>query len=197
MTSNTIKLPEGYKEIKSIDLQKDKKLSLFISIFSLVLAVITILSGMIFVPFTHFIFVDANSSMADVLRPLIVIPFIIIYVILHEAIHGIFFKVFGKGKLRFGLTLMYAYAGSEGFYNKKSYTIISLAPVVILGIIIGIITMHSTDKWFWFIYLVQVANISGAAGDLYVTSLMRKLPEDILIHDDGVSMQMYSISAEI
>ena len=29
--------------------------------------------------------------------------------------------------------------------------------------------------WFWVVYLVQVSNLSGAAGDLYVTSLMLKM----------------------
>ena len=35
-------------------------------------------------------------------------------------------------------------------------------------------------------------NISGAAGDLYVSWKFTKLPADILINDVGVSMTVYS-----
>lgn len=46
--------------------------------------------------------------------------------------------------------------------------------------------------WFWVVYLIQMMNISGAAGDLYVSASFSKLPKDILINDTGVSMTIYS-----
>ena len=44
---------------------------------------------------------------------------------------------------------------------------------------------------FWGIYFIQIANLSGAAGDLYVTYLFSRLPSDILVQDVGVSMVVY------
>lgn len=44
---------------------------------------------------------------------------------------------------------------------------------------------------FWVVYFIQITNISGAAGDLYITFRFRKLPNDILINDTGVEMRVY------
>ncbi len=48
------------------------------------------------------------------------------------------------------------------------------------------------DEWFWIAYIIQIANISGAAGDLYVTARFTRLPKDILVRDSGVAMEVYS-----
>jgi len=46
--------------------------------------------------------------------------------------------------------------------------------------------------WFWVVYILQICNISGAAGDLYISFRLRKLPDDILVQDSGVSMRVFS-----
>ena len=47
-------------------------------------------------------------------------------------------------------------------------------------------------SWFWVVYFLQVCNISGAAGDMFVTVKFAKMPEDILVKDSGVGMVVYS-----
>ena len=46
--------------------------------------------------------------------------------------------------------------------------------------------------WFWVVYLIDIGNLSGAAGDFYVAWNMQKMPEEILVHDIGVSMRVYA-----
>jgi hypothetical protein len=87
---------------------------------------------------------------------------------------------------------MYAYAGSEAYFNKKSYIIIALAPVVIWGAVLGVLCAVLPQSWFWVVYLIQIGNISGAAGDFYVTFKFLKLPKDILVNDTGVAMTVYT-----
>ena len=48
------------------------------------------------------------------------------------------------------------------------------------------------QSYFWIIYFVQIGNLTGAVGDLYVTYLISKMPDDTLIQDTGVSMTMHS-----
>lgn len=103
-------------------------------------------------------------------------------------------KHFCKTKVNYGFTGLYAYAGSEAFYDKISYIIIALAPVIVWGIVLLIINCFVSDVWFWSVYFIQICNISGAAGDFYVTYRFLQLPSDIFIQDTGVSMTIYSDS---
>ncbi|MBQ7290862.1 MAG: hypothetical protein IJW76_03940, partial [Clostridia bacterium] len=48
------------------------------------------------------------------------------------------------------------------------------------------------ESWFWIPYFIQIGNISGAAGDAYVTCKMAALPKDILVNDTGVAMTVYA-----
>ena len=48
------------------------------------------------------------------------------------------------------------------------------------------------EKFFWFIYLLQLVNVSGAAGDLYVSFRFLRMPKDILVQDTGVSMTVFT-----
>lgn len=87
---------------------------------------------------------------------------------------------------------MYAYAGSNCYFNKKSYLVITLAPIVVWGVVLLILNLIFKETWFWVIYFIQMMNISGAAGDLYVACRFSKLPDDILVKDIGVNMTVYS-----
>ncbi len=87
---------------------------------------------------------------------------------------------------------MYAFAGSDDFYDKRSYISIALVPVVVLGIILVIVNAFVTEEWFWTIYIIQILNISGASGDFYVTYKFIGFPKDILVNDCGVEMRVYS-----
>lgn len=69
---------------------------------------------------------------------------------------------------------------------------VALAPVVLWGIVLLIINLLVSDEWIWIVYLIQITNISGAAGDFYVTAKFLKMPEDILVKDRGVSMTVYA-----
>ncbi len=187
-----VSLPEGYSEIRKIDLMKNKKEALLVNGLALIIAAVMILIANVFMPLTkEFARIVRNESGEVFIFPLI-IPALIFYLLAHEAVHGIFMKKFSGIRAKYGFNGLYAYAGSEAFFNKKHYMIIALAPVVLLGGILIPANILGGADWFWFIFYVQIANLSGAAGDLYVSAIMRKLPEDILIQDMGVSMTVYS-----
>ena len=116
----------------------------------------------------------------------------IIYMVLHEATHAIVMKAVGAKKVIFGFTGMYAFAGSkEDYFDKSSYRLIALAPVVVWGIIFAILTFVVPADYYWVLWLLQVANISGAAGNLYVTFRFWNFPPSILVMDTGIDMTVY------
>lgn len=130
-----------------------------------------------------------NNSL---IKCLVFLVSLVAYTFLHELVHGIAMKAFGTKKVKFGFTGMYAFTCSDDYYNKKSYIVIALAPVVVFLFILGLINAFVPTSWFWVVYFLQVCNISGAAGDLFVTIKFAKMPEDILVKDSGVGMVVYS-----
>lgn len=179
-------LPANYKKIKDIDLQKNKKQAAVVNIFALLIAVIMVLFGNVWQ--------SMNGIFKDVFSLLFLLLFIIavfVYLVLHELVHGVFMKQYSKQKVHYGFTGLYAYAGSDAYFNKKQYLIIALAPVILFGLLFLALDIFLPFSCHWFVYLLQVMNISGAAGDLYVSVLVLKSPKDILIHDTGVAMTFY------
>ena len=136
---------------------------------------------------------NTDAHLPDVVVRLIVMVLSIIgYIVLHEAVHGVAMKLCGTKRVRFGVTGLYAYAGSDDYYSKSAYIFIALAPVVLWGIVLAVLCAVLPASWFWIVYLVEIMNISGAAGDFFVTFRFIQFPSDILVKDAGVSMTVYS-----
>ncbi len=185
-------LPEGYRQIYDVDLKKDKKASLIVNLLAIVIMIILAVPMHFVVPI-YSLFSMEDGITNYMIRFGLLLVFIVLYLILHELVHGVAMKICGTEKIKYGFTGLYAYAGSSDFYDKKSYIFIALAPVVLWGIVIAIINLFVKDApWFWVVYMLQITNLSGAAGDLFVSVRFSKLPDDILIQDYGVGMKVYS-----
>ncbi len=187
---NFKELPEGYEKILDIDLQKNKKLMLGVNIGAIIVTVIMIAAAMPFVPISTLFDMETGLGVYA-LRFLAIAAGSFAYIILHELVHGVFMKGLSGVKPSYGFTLMYAYAGSTAYFNKNSYITIALAPVVIWGIVLGVLCAIVPESWFWVVYFIEIMNLSGAAGDAYVTCKMLTMPKDILVNDTGVAMTVY------
>ena len=184
-------LPEGYREFYTIDLQKDKKMSLLVNLLAIVIAVLMMVPMHFLVPISS-LFVMDNGLGSYVMRFVAMVVLMIAYIVLHELTHGIVMKICGTKKVKYGFTGLYAFAGSDDYYGKIAYISIALAPVILWGIVIAIINPFVPLEWFWVVYMLQIINLSGAAGDLIVTIKFSAFPKDILIWDYGVGMTVYS-----
>ena len=184
------KLPEGFEKAFYVDLQKDKKLALKINIAALVFGIILAVLGHLFVPIWA-LFDMSDGLWAYAFRFLALMGSLIIYIILHELTHGVVMKLYGAPKIKYGFTGLYAFAGSDCYFTKIPYIVIALAPVVIWGVVLAALCPFLSGGWFWVAYFMQIQNLSGAAGDIYITCKFLKLPKDILVKDTGVSMTVY------
>lgn len=184
-------LPIGYKEIFSVNLQKDKKIAIIINVVAILIGVLMAVPMHFYIPITTLF--DFSQGVKNYFARFIVLMVsVVVYIILHEAVHGVAMKICGTKKVKYGFTGLYAFAGSDDFYDKKSYIFIALAPVVLWGIVLAVINCFVPTNWFWVVYFIQISNISGAAGDFYVTAKFSKMPDDILVKDSGVGMTVYS-----
>lgn len=186
-------LPEGYNEIYSVNLQKDKKTAVIVNVIGgVICAAMLALGYFCFVPLTEF-GGDGENLFLDLLPMLVMLAGVFAYVVLHELTHGAVMKLFGAKKLRFGYTGLYAYAGSEkDYFGKTAYILVALAPLVFWGVVLTVLLIIVPRNWFWTVYFIQMMNISGAVGDLFVTFKFMKMPKDILVMDTGVGMTVYS-----
>ena len=184
-------LPEGYKEIYSVDLQKDKKAALLVNVISVIIMLVMAVPMHFVVPVTKLFDMSAGLG-AYFLRFGALLVLTLGYLVLHELVHGAAMKLCGTKKVKYGFTGMYAFAGSEDYYSKKPYIFIALAPVVLWGVVLAVINPFVPEQWFWVVYFIQIFNISGAAGDFFVTAKFSRMPKDILIKDHGVGMTVYS-----
>lgn len=176
-------LPDGYKEIYKLDMQKDKKLSFWLNFAASFVAVIMMVAP--------YFFADSPFDM-PFWTWCMILGLMVVYTVLHELVHGITMKAVGTKKVKYGFTGLYAFAGSNDYYDKTAYITIALAPVIVWGIVLAVIQCFTPTAWFWVPWLIQVTNISGAAGDAYVTAKFSKMPKDILVSDYGVGMTVYS-----
>ena len=188
-------LPSGYREVDSIDLQKDKKPALLVNGLAVLIGLAMAIPMHFVVPVTA-LFDMSQGYGPYFLRFGVLLGAIIVYMVLHELVHGITMKMCGTKKVKYGFTGLYAFAGSEDYYDRKSYITIALAPIVVLGAVLLVLNFLVPTQWFWVVYWIQISNISGAAGDLYVTCRFSRLPADILVQDYGVGMTVYSAEVE-
>ena len=187
-------LPEGYREICSIDLQKNKKTAVLVNGLALVIAALLAVPMCCIIPFSTLY--ETESTLQGVgVKCGVMLAAVLAYMALHELVHGAAMKLCGTKKVKYGFTGLYAFAGSEEYYGKKTYIFIALAPIVFWGVVLAVINLLVPTDWFWVVYFVQIANLSGAAGDLFVSVKFSRMPRDILVQDYGVGMRVFSREA--
>lgn len=187
---SVFELPSNYKPLLSVDLAKNKKLFIGINIAALLIGVLLAVLGALSHPITAFF--DPEQTGATLLRLLALILSLIAYVVLHELVHGLFIRIFSGRGATYKFTLAYASAGSDAYFGKWPYIVIALSPVVLLGTVLFLLCLVLPEAWFWVAYILQIMNLSGAAGDYYVTLRFCTLPRDILVRDSGTAMTVYA-----
>lgn len=185
-----MKLPDGYDLYSVIDLKTNKKDNLFVTIGSVVIMAVMFIAAY----FTKGVYILASIGWAKIIIN-IVIAFVgsVVYIFLHEATHAAFFKIFDtKCRLRFGFKAAMAYCASDGYYKKAPYLAVALSPVVIWTLLLLIPCLLVPLTYFWGVFFIQIFNVSGAAGDLYVTVKILTAPKKALILDNGTDMEIYA-----
>jgi hypothetical protein len=188
-------LPEGYIEIKRLDFIRNKKTALAINLAAGgVFFAAILIGGLAGLVSLEGIYVFHGT--ASLLFLLVFLVSMIAFAVVHELIHGAFIKKYSGKRARIGFTRLYAYAASDAYFNKRQYLIIAFAPVVILGAALLALNIALPPSIAWFAYLMQCFNLSSACGDFYVAVEMKRAPADVLTHDEGTDMILYSKDAQ-
>ena len=183
---NAAALPHGYCERARVDLRTDPRQARIVSGAAVVIAAVLAAAG------AHFVPLRAAFSGGHVpLKLAAALAGAAAGVVLHELVHGVFIRLLGGVKPRYGFTGRYACAGSGAYFCKRDYIVIALAPAVLLGLSLALAAALAPAGWFWSVYIVQIVNLSGAAGDYCAVCRLLRLRGDLLIGDTGLTMIVY------
>ena len=180
----------GYKECTKIDLVKNKKEALLVNIYGIIIMVVMA----VFIPLLIMGgIIEFNLETTFPLFFIVLLISLILYIPLHEIVHGIVLKNFTDEKLSFGWKLVYAYCGSkEAVVDRKEYYAVALAPLLVFSVVfISLMVLNPSLSLVW--YVMELMNVSGSVGDIYVSIKLRKeKSRDILITDSGTDMSFWS-----
>ena len=180
----------GDKECTKIDLVKNKKEALLVNIYGIIIMVVMA----VFIPLLIMGgIIEFNLETTFPLFFIVLLISLILYIPLHEIVHGIVLKNYTDEKLSFGWKLVYAYCGSkEAVVDRKEYYAVALAPLLVFSVVfISLMVLNPSLSLVW--YVMEIMNVSGSVGDIYVSIKLRKeKSRDILITDSGTDMSFWS-----
>lgn len=180
----------GYKECTKIDLVKNKKEALLVNIYGIIIMVVMA----VFIPLLIMGgIIEFNLETTFPIFFIVLLISLILYIPLHEIVHGIVLKNYTDEKLSFGWKLVYAYCGSkEAVVDRKEYYAVALAPLLVFSVVfISLMFLNPSLSFVW--YVMELMNVSGSVGDIYVSIKLRKeKSRDILITDSGTDMSFWS-----
>ncbi len=107
----------------------------------------------------------------------------ILYIILHEITHLIFMKIFSKEKINISIKFPTISVGSNAKYSKKQFSIIALAPVIILGIILILLILFSSKDYTFLWSILLTLNFAGSGGDFLQFLKISKYPTNTYFQD--------------
>ena len=190
-------LPEGYRLVKTIDV-KDKKVGVILNLIAAVPLVISLIVAY-FAMGRPMLFKNVDS-LGLILHALVLFVSLIVYIILHELVHGAVYKFFTREKLTFGMTFTAAFCGVPNVYvYRKPALAAVLAPfVVFLPIFLTLCFVLPTPLMKMLASFMLGMHIGGCAGDLWMSGLLLFNLRDnaTLINDTGLKQTFFMPSAE-
>jgi hypothetical protein len=118
---------------------------------------------------------------------------IIIMLILHELVHGIFFLLFTRERPKFALKTGYAFtAAPEWYLPSLQYIIVGLSPFVIISFTCIFLAWFIDSTLIPYLLIIAIFNAAGALGDMIVVGWIIKQPKNILVKDEGDIFSSYA-----
>lgn len=176
------------KLMKEVNIIEDKKMIWRLNVASVILMII------FFVLFQSLArFINNNAAAEETIAELFFGSLAMIgLLVLHELIHGVFFKVFNpKQKVKFGFKNGMAYATSpNSYYPKNQYLWIAAAPFVVITLLLVVLFAVNFLSEFLFVLLASI-HAAGCVGDFYYLYLLSKYPKDIQVKDTEKGIELY------
>lgn len=119
------------------------------------------------------------------------------YIVLHELVHGLFYKTLTGEKLTFGISWSCAFCGVPNIYTYRRTALLSAAaPLVIFTVLmlpVQIMLFFVHPVCYWMMALVFGIHLGGCCGDGYLLLLLFTRFKDprTLVRDTGPEQYIY------
>lgn len=191
-------LPENYSKSGVINLATNRVVLKLINLISLGML---FLYGWLFVQAiywlrpgdaVHGLRVDIDGLFSIIGAIFYVLLIYVFMIVLHEAVHGLFFWFFTRSKPVYALRLYYAYAAAPDWYlPRRQYLVIALAPFLLLTVLGLLLITVVPAGWFFTLLVLVAVNASGAVGDVAIAIWVFLQPRDCLARDQGDEVTLY------
>ena len=185
-----IVLPQGYESVLTID-ATDKKFALRMNLAALIPMVPAMLLAWRMIwntPVAYF-----PQKMLGFFAALL------LYVVLHELVHGVAYRVLTHRKLTFGLKLTCAYCGVPDIYCYRRTALISLlAPFTVFTILFAALAVFLGDTMLRACAVILLGmHLGGCSGDLYDSWLyLTRFRDPLTLMRDTGPAQTFYVKAE-
>lgn len=121
----------------------------------------------------------------------------LVYIVLHELVHGIAYKALTGEKLTFGISWSCAFCGVPNIYTYRRTSIISAAaPLVLFTAImlpVQIVLFFVHPLLYWMMAFLMGIHLGGCCGDGFLVLLLLARFKDprVLIRDTGPEQYIY------
>ncbi len=181
-------LPEGYRQAMVVDAKNTATILLMNLAATVLLAAIVVIVYSVIRPLDHAFTITPTDLIIFALL-------LLVYLVLHELVHGLAYKLLTGQKLVFGMTLTVAYCGVPSIYVYRRAALIALlAPFVVFTLVLLAAMLIVYNPWWQFLLGILLAvHVSGCAGDLYDTLLYltRFRDPSTLMQDTGPKQTFY------
>lgn len=188
--SGQVAKPKGFNDKETIDLKADKKLWLRVNGAALAAAAVLVLLGCLYEPVTRFF--SAAGAWRMLLRFILMLIGMGVYFFLNEYIRRFMIeKITGK-KVLTVREKPCVFTIPARCLTVKEYLKVSFAPAAALGALLLLLTLILPEKMFWQVYIIQVINLAGAAGDIYIAYKILKTKKEVRIEENGIAIIIWS-----
>lgn len=190
-------LPANYLLIKHVDASGDKKLVLAYSLLSFVPFLLLVPLLCVIAYFASGYNIIEEWGRIGGTPMLVTCAVLLSYIFLHELTHGITYKCFTGGKLKYGLSLTVAFCGVPDLYVRRRASFAALImPFAVFSVIFGGLTIglyFVSPLYSILAGVVFAIHLGGCVGDLHwVLLYLTKFRHcDLLMRDTGPQQWLY------
>lgn len=185
-------LPEGYAEEDYVNLYANRRIYRNLNIASFLIGVAVIAIGILWQGFDALLALIRRGMNAYLLWVLILAASILAFYTLHELTHGLCMRLFSGIRPHYGKKGLMLFTGSEAYFCRRDYIVTALAPAAVFTPLFVLLTVFLQDEWFWLAIGLQLANLGGIVGDVYMTYRALRQPKNALFRDSGVAVTIYT-----
>ncbi len=117
---------------------------------------------------------------------IVILVAVILMLVVHELIHGLFFWLFTRERPKFALRSGYAFAAAPEWYLPKAqYIIVGLSPLIVISVVCIVIASFVPASIAPYPLFIATFNAAGALGDMLVVAWVSKQTGSVLVRDLG------------